>query len=391
MDLFSSAPLSKVGKPILLDFEIEIKTGSQIDILLEPNKEGFLKDGYVVLTNFRIIYITSGNTTGWALSLSNIKVAEDCSTMLSTSSRIRISFFNSSKEINIKFGASKTEKAEFLDILNKQLLKKSWQQTSKLATAQEETFSTGFAGVGGIIRKQERDMAKVDSVTKEALSDLESLMRSARDVISVVQRYAAFQQDKSEQNFSDSSTDVGERNEMESIMQSIGIVSPVTKFSAGRLFHTELSRQLADVLLRGDLLRKMGGMLSLTDAYCVFNRARGTELVSPNDFLRAAEELNTLRLGLSFQKFPSGVMNIHLDEFDESSTLTRFLNLLRESEIAATGLSANTAAKRMKVSLVVIKEQLLACERRGELCRDESIEGLFFFPNLFKTFSPMEV
>lgn len=385
MDLFSSAPLSKVGKPILFEFEIEIKSSSRIDILLEPSKEGFLKNGIIVLTNFRIVYIANGSSAGWSLLLSNVKSTEDCSTMLSNSSRISVSFLNSPKVINIKFGASKTEKVEFLDAFKRQLSKKSWEQVSKLVVHEEEKFSTGNAGVGGLIRKQERDMAKVDSVTKEALSDLESLMRSARDVISVVQRYAAFQQDRSEQNLSDTSTDIGERNEMESIMQSIGIVSPVTKFSAGRLFHTELSRQLADVLLRGDLLRKMGGMASVTDVYCVFNRARGTELISPNDFLHAAEELNHLQLGISFQKFPSGVMNIHLDEFDESSSLKRFLSLFAESEISRTGLSANTAAKRMKISLVVVKEQLLACERRGDLCRDESMEGLFFFPNLFKT------
>lgn len=385
MDLFSPAPLSKVGKPILLDFEIEIKTASQVDILLHPTKEAFLDGGYVVLTNFRIIYISSGNNTGWSLMLSNIHSVEDCSNMLTTSTRMSVSFLNSQKVINIKFGTSKVEKAEFLDLAKKQLLKKSWLQTSKLSNPQEEKFSTVHAGVGGIIRKQERDMALVDGVTKEALSDLESLMRSARDVISVVQRYAAYQQDRSEQNISETSTDIGERNEMESIMQSIGIVSPVTKFSAGRMFHSELSRQLADVLLRGDLLRKMGGMASLADAYCVFNRARGTELVSPNDFLKAAEELNNLRVGLSFHKFPSGVMNIHLNEFDESSALARFLALLTEEEISKTGLSAHVAAKRMKVSLIVVKEQLLSCEKKGDLCRDESIEGLFFFPNLFAT------
>ena len=39
----------------------------------------------------------------------------------------------------------------------------------------------------------------------------------------------------------------------------------------------------------------------------------------------------------------------------------------------------------MKVSLLVAKELLLECEVTGALCRDESIEGLFFYPNLFMT------
>jgi ESCRT-II complex subunit VPS36 len=42
--------------------------------------------------------------------------------------------------------------------------------------------------------------------------------------------------------------------------------------------------QLAD-FLRGPLERA-GGMMTLPDVYCLFNRARGTELVSPDDLLQ---------------------------------------------------------------------------------------------------------
>lgn len=52
----------------------------------------------------------------------------------------------------------------------------------------------------------------------------------------------------------------------------------------GARYHTELSRQLAD-FLEGPLAR-CGGMISLPDVYCLFNRARGTELVSPDDLLQ---------------------------------------------------------------------------------------------------------
>ena len=35
-----------------------------------------------------------------------------------------------------------------------------------------------------------------------------------------------------------------------------------------------------------------GGMMTLTDAFCRLNRARGLELVSPDDLLNACAELN---------------------------------------------------------------------------------------------------
>jgi EAP30/Vps36 family len=50
----------------------------------------------------------------------------------------------------------------------------------------------------------------------------------------------------------------------------LGIVSPVTRTSAGREYQRDLSRQLAATLQR--VLATEGGMMALHDAYCVFNR-----------------------------------------------------------------------------------------------------------------------
>jgi hypothetical protein len=41
-----------------------------------------------------------------------------------------------------------------------------------------------------------------------------------------------------------------------------------------------------------------GGMMALTDVYCLFNRARGTELVSPHDLLHACELFEDEKLGM---------------------------------------------------------------------------------------------
>jgi ESCRT-II complex subunit VPS36 len=68
---------------------------------------------------------------------------------------------------------------------------------------------------------------------------------------------------------------------------AMGISSPVTKASAGSRYQQELSRQLAD-FLTGPLSRA-GGVLLLPDVYCLFNRARGTELVSPDDLVQACQ------------------------------------------------------------------------------------------------------
>mmetsp|Transcript_9306 Transcript_9306/g.25102 ORF Transcript_9306/g.25102 Transcript_9306/m.25102 type:complete len:228 (-) Transcript_9306:348-1031(-) len=46
--------------------------------------------------------------------------------------------------------------------------------------------------------------------------------------------------------------------------------------------------------------------MPLTDVYCLFNRARGTELVSPDDLLAAAQLFQRVGLPLRLRTFPSG-------------------------------------------------------------------------------------
>lgn len=72
-----------------------------------------------------------------------------------------------------------------------------------------------------------------------------------------------------------------DRNEIQQILLKIGIVSPVTKATAGSAYYEELCRQVCDVIL--PILEKGVGTISLVDVYCLYNRARGTSLVSPQD------------------------------------------------------------------------------------------------------------
>ena len=85
----------------------------------------------------------------------------------------------------------------------------------------------------------------------------------------------------------------------------MGIASPVTRDSAGALYHQELSRQLADWLPA--VLKGSGGILPLPDVFCLFNRARGSELISPEDLLKACQLWAKLRIPLTFRRFDSGV------------------------------------------------------------------------------------
>ena len=84
-----------------------------------------------------------------------------------------------------------------------------------------------------------------------ATGDLDALMGRARDVVAIVQRYAAYS-DASTANVvvgaGGGTEDVAvsgieeeqEKDAMETILANIGIISPVTRLTAGGLYHKAL-------------------------------------------------------------------------------------------------------------------------------------------------------
>jgi hypothetical protein len=68
----------------------------------------------------------------------------------------------------------------------------------------------------------------------------------------------------------------GEKSDGEQLnvlLHNIGISNPVTRASAGATYHQALARELASFLQSP--LEANGGMLVLSDVFCLFNRARG--------------------------------------------------------------------------------------------------------------------
>jgi ESCRT-II complex subunit VPS36 len=55
------------------------------------------------------------------------------------------------------------------------------------------------------------------------------------------------------------------------------------------------------------MLEKVGGVMTLLDVYCLYNRARGTDLISPEDIYIACTKFAQLGLRLALKEFESGV------------------------------------------------------------------------------------
>ena len=61
---------------------------------------------------------------------------------------------------------------------------------------------------------------------------------------------------------------------------------------SGKNYFTELAREVEKFAF--NVLDKFGGVLALVDLYCMYNRARGTTLISPEDLIIACEKINSI-------------------------------------------------------------------------------------------------
>jgi len=122
--------------------------------------------------------------------------------------------------------------------------------------------------------------------------------------------------------------------------------------------------------------------MALTDVYCLLNRALGTALISPDDLVTAAEQLEQLNLPMRLRKFDSGVMVIQSVEQNDETVAKRILSIV-EKHGPQTSLDI---ARTLSISVALAKEQLLTAERMGILCRDETFEGLVFYVNFFTNY-----
>lgn len=89
----------------------------------------------------------------------------------------------------------------------------------------------------------------------------------------------------------------------------------------------------------------------------------------------------TATTGLKLRKFESGVFVLQEYGFDDTEMFHRIksLALSRPRE----GISPAEVSRALHMSLIVSKEQILLAEQNGFLCRDDTVNGIFFFVNKF--------
>ncbi|KAL1558863.1 Vacuolar protein-sorting-associated protein 36, variant 2 [Salvia divinorum] len=403
-----SAELTASGRPVLKPGEIECSLLSAVDLLSEdthtfPN----LKSGVVILTTLRLLWIppesTSYANTCCVIPLSsvqNILSAKKSIKSMFQSPRIRFQVAATPEGVVAENGGSrsliitlvvrgKTDPDSFLGKFWDAWRGRAWVATgSGLGEGEGSSSGSGslavrmpVVGLAGILRKEQEMWESTDKSLQDAFQDLNALMSKAKEMVTLAEKMRSKLLSGSNNQSSGAEDEEMGTKDMQDWLLSVGIVSPVTKESAGALYHQQLSRQLADFIKIP--LERAGGMINLIDVYCLFNRARGTELISPDDLLQACSLWEKFDVPVMLRKFDSGVMVIQSKSHSDEEVFARIASLIMKPEALVNGISAGDASRTLGVAPAVAKEYLLAAEVKGLLCRDVSPDGFRFYINLF--------
>ncbi|KAI7881221.1 EAP30/Vps36 family-domain-containing protein [Mucor mucedo] len=282
----------------------------------------------------------------------------------STTSSLSADISVNSAQIRLSF--RKGGQPAFLAKLKGAVAERQWE---KKTVVPEPSVKKRGVGITAIEDRIQKSTLEATETMTDAFQDLDRLMTKATEMVGLAESI-------SNKVSKDASNDENELSTLRTHLLNLGIASPVTRGTAGSIYHQELARELADFLAK---LFKQDDIKSLTDVYCLFNRARGVALISPEDLYKASQQFESLKLPFQLRKFSSGLLVIQSLDMNDSRAASRILKHVKERG----PLSAMQLAEIEKLALAVASEQLIVTERMGLICRDEGPAGLTFYENLF--------
>ncbi|CAL7936419.1 unnamed protein product [Xylocopa violacea] len=274
----------------------------------------------------------------------------------------------------------------FLSQLSDAIMRRKWEHAPIMPLNHPDTNKKNSAdinkslpqiktrtGIIGIERSLKEQQKATDESISMAFQDLKKLMEMAKDMVSISKTISA----KIRERQGDITED--ETIRFKSYLMSLGIDDPVTRdaYKNSNEYFKQLAKQLADIL--EEPITEVGGMMTLTDVYCRVNRARGLELLSPEDLLNASRQLAPMLLPIVLRVFDSGVMVLQARSHDDNAIVDLIADLIKERG----SITAEELAQTEGISVLLARERLLVTEKKGRACRDDTIEALRFYPNLF--------
>lgn len=355
--------------------------------LYDGDKRTGYEDGHLTLTNQRLLWRHESQSSSLGLPLSLVVLVEEEAGGFTSSPKLVLHLASpppgqpsgpvatshaSYVRLSFKHGGCST----FQQALQTALEARAWETigTNQLANSVKPPGSRKIhTGILGIERAIQAKQEETSQNISRAFEDLKNLMDLAKEMVNLSRSIS--------NKIKEHSVSADDTTQFRSYLLSLGIDDPVTreKYGSATQYHHHLAREIAGAL--EEPVREAGGVMLLSEVYCRINRARGLQLLSPEDVVQACNLMRRLDLPLSLHTFESGVQVVQVTGLDQDKVVKDTAQVLQCHE--TDGMSAGDLARECGVPLLLAQERLLQAERCAQAVRDESSEGLRFFPNLF--------
>ena len=171
-------------------------------------------------------------------------------------------------------------------------------------------------------------------------------------------------------------------SEADKILEDLGCVDVVTKSESGKMFYSQVAKQIDQIF--GKLLPTKGGVMSLIDVYLYYNRMRGSDLVTSQDLLMAARELDSINSTIELKLLPNGLKILQMKTRDKQAEIYEIRQMILKSN--GTGLTVEDYCKSKDLSSIIGRYKLEEYSKEGHFCLDSSMGGLKYFNNDIITF-----
>ena len=241
-------------------------------------------------------------------------------------------------------------------------------------------------GVDAILKANEAKHKQASKVANQAFhdNDVDTLVKEGAELVAIIQSYVKTLE-KQISSSSSTSNNNDTPQELAIMSSHMGMTSALTKHQSTneKDYYNKLARHVCDFIYP-TRLQDVGWMMTLTDLYCLYNRARGTNMISPEDLLQAVDTMSTITPQSPTSKcsFPSGLIVLQESTWSDELMAQTILTLLQEF---SKGITSLDVSRTLKVSPLLANEHLQASKQLGYLCRDVTLECIRFYPNLFTT------
>lgn len=223
----------------------------------------------------------------------------------------------------------------------------------------------GGLGMDRVKNMMRANLNNQQQMISGAFNDIDSLRQNAEQMISIASQIR--------NKISTNPNNKSENDEINGVLSKIGFVDPITKEVAGSEYYLKLGEQINTYFMDYFSKNPKTKALTLIDAYCIYNRARGGNTISPKDMRQAVKQIidGKVMHNIVIKNFNNEMIVIQTPEFSGNNILRmiqNFMNSKKQEYIEMSDLSSILNLNNVLLEKTIIADLL----NSGLILIDES-------------------